>query len=73
MALIPTLAASAGRLAFIDVPRDRHAHREPIAKVGGIAFGVATFVAVLVWAPKDQLILSESVRWGGHLVVWDLG
>ncbi|NJN70178.1 MAG: hypothetical protein HC801_07810 [Nitrospira sp.] len=42
MALIPTLSASAGRLQFIDVPRERHAHREPIAKVGGIAFAVAT-------------------------------
>lgn len=73
MALIPTLAASAGRLAFIDVPRDRHAHPEPIAKVGGIAFAVATFVAVLVWAPKDQLILSSLL--GGAVIllfgIWD--
>lgn len=73
MALIPTLSASAGRLQFIDVPRDRHVHREPIAKVGGIAFAVATFVAVLVWAPKDQLILSSLL--GGAVIlmfgIWD--
>lgn len=73
MALIPTLSASAGRLQFIDVPRERHAHREPIAKVGGIAFAVATFAAVLVWAPKDQLIVSSLL--GGAVIllfgIWD--
>ncbi len=73
MALIPTLSASAWRLQFVDVPRERHAHREPIAKVGGIAFAVATFVAVLVWAPKDQLIVASLL--GGVVIlvfgVWD--
>lgn len=73
MALIPTLSASAWRLQFIDAPRERHAHREPIAKVGGIAFAVATFVAVLVWSPKDQLIVSSLL--GGAVIVlfgvWD--
>jgi len=58
MALIPVLSTSASRLRFIDVPRERHVHREPIAKVGGIAFAFATFIAVLVWAPKDSFILS---------------
>lgn len=73
MALIPALSASAWRLQFIDLPRDRHAHREPIAKVGGIAFAVATFIAVLVWAPKDPLILTSLL--GGAVIVafgvWD--
>ncbi len=45
----------------------------PIAKVGGIAFAIATFVAVLIWAPKDQLILSSLL--GGAVIVlfgiWD--
>jgi len=58
MALIPVLSTSASRLRFIDVPRERHVHHEPIAKVGGIAFAVATFIAVLVWAPKESFILS---------------
>ena len=58
MALIPVLSTSASRLRFIDVPRERHVHHEPIAKVGGIAFAVATFIAVLVWAPNDSFILS---------------
>jgi len=73
MALIPALSASACRLQFIDLPRDRHAHREPIAKVGGIAFALATFIAVLVWAPKDPLILTSLL--GGAVIVafgvWD--
>lgn len=73
MALIPALTASAWRLQFVDVPRERHAHDAPIAKVGGIAFAVATFAAVLLWAPKDQLILSSLL--GGAVIVlfgiWD--
>src|SRR5262245_16480692 len=73
MALIPALRASAWRLRFVDVPRERHAHVAPIAKVGGIAFAVATFAAVLLWAPKDQLILSSLL--GGAVIVlfgiWD--
>lgn len=73
MALIPALSASAWRLQFIDLPRERHAHREPIAKVGGIAFALATFIAVLVWAPKDPLILTSLL--GGAVIVafgvWD--
>jgi UDP-GlcNAc:undecaprenyl-phosphate GlcNAc-1-phosphate transferase len=73
MALIPALTASAWRLQFVDVPRDRHAHDAPIAKVGGIAFAVATISAVLLWAPKDQLILSSLL--GGAVIlifgVWD--
>jgi len=73
MALIPALTASAWRLRFVDVPRERHGHAAPIAKVGGIAFAVATFTAVLLWAPKDQLILSSLL--GGAVIVlfgiWD--
>ena len=73
MALIPALTASAWWLQFVDVPRDRHAHDAPTAKVGGIAFALATFAAVLLWAPKDQLILSSLL--GGAVIVlfgvWD--
>lgn len=73
MALIPALSASAWRLQFIDVPRERHAHDAPIAKIGGIAFAVATFIAVLIWAPKDPLILTSLL--GGAVIVafgvWD--
>lgn len=73
MTLIPVLTASAWRLQIVDMPGDRHAHRVPIAKVGGIAFAVATFTAVLWWAPKDEVILSSLA--GGAVIllfgVWD--
>ncbi len=73
MALIPALGASAWRLQCIDVPRDRHIHEAPIAKVGGIAFAIATFAAVLVWAPKEQAVFASLL--GGAVIllfgVWD--
>lgn len=73
MALIPALTASAWRFQFVDVPRERHAHDAPIAKVGGIAFAVATFAAVLLWSPKEQLILISLL--GGAVIllfgIWD--
>jgi UDP-GlcNAc:undecaprenyl-phosphate GlcNAc-1-phosphate transferase len=73
MALIPALTASSWRLQFVDLPRERHAHGAPIAKVGGIAFAAATFAAVLLWAPKDRLILSSLLGGGVILLfgVWD--
>jgi UDP-GlcNAc:undecaprenyl-phosphate GlcNAc-1-phosphate transferase len=73
MALIPALTASAWRLQFVDVPRDRRMHAEPIAKVGGIAFAVGTIAAVLLWAPKDHMILASLL--GGVVIllfgIWD--
>jgi len=73
MALIPVLSTSVIRLWFIDLPRERHAHKEPIAKVGGIAFAAATFIAVLVWAPKESFLLSSLL--GGAVImlfgIWD--
>ncbi|SPP62984.1 glycosyltransferase family 4 protein [Nitrospira lenta] len=73
MALIPALTASAWRFQFIDVPRDRRMHAEPIAKVGGIALGAGTIAAVLLWAPQDRMILASLL--GGVVIllfgIWD--
>jgi len=73
MALIPALTASAWKLQFVDVPRDRRMHAAPIAKVGGIAFAVGTIAAVLLWAPKDQMIMASLL--GGVVIllfgIWD--
>jgi UDP-GlcNAc:undecaprenyl-phosphate GlcNAc-1-phosphate transferase len=73
MALIPALTASAWKFQFIDVPRDRRMHEEPIAKVGGIAFAAGTIAAVLLWAPTDHMILASLL--GGIVIllfgVWD--
>lgn len=73
MALIPALTASAWKFQFVDVPRDRRMHSEPVAKVGGIAFAAGTIAAVLLWAPKDQMILASLL--GGVVILlfgmWD--
>ncbi|MDN5940385.1 MAG: undecaprenyl/decaprenyl-phosphate alpha-N-acetylglucosaminyl 1-phosphate transferase [Nitrospira sp.] len=73
MALIPVLRATAGRLQFFDMPGDRKVHQTPMAKVGGLAFAAGTFVAMLLWAPKDPIITSCLI--GGAIILlfgaWD--
>ncbi len=73
MALIPPLMASAGRLHFLDVPRGRRMHSGSVAKVGGIALAVGTFIGVLMWGPKDAITVSSLL--GGMTIllfgVWD--
>jgi UDP-GlcNAc:undecaprenyl-phosphate GlcNAc-1-phosphate transferase len=73
MALIPALMATAGRLQFIDIPGGRKIHPAPIAKVGGLAFAAGTFAAMLLWAPKDQIVISSLL--GGAVILlfgaWD--
>lgn len=73
MALIPPLMASAGRLHILDIPGGRKAHAGSVAKVGGIALAAGTFIGVLVWAPKDDMVLAGLL--GGLIIlafgVWD--
>ncbi|MDX2253046.1 MAG: MraY family glycosyltransferase [Nitrospira sp.] len=73
MALIPALMATAGRLQIIDIPGGRKIHPVPIAKVGGLAFAAGTFAAMLLWAPKDQIVTSSLL--GGAIILlfgaWD--
>lgn len=73
MILIPPLIKSAGRLQFIDFPGDRRMHTAPVARVGGIAFAAAAFVSILIWIPKDTVVLSYLL--GGLIIlccgVWD--
>ena len=74
MALIPPLMATASRLQFLDIPKDqRRVHAIPVAKVGGIAFGVGTFSAMLIWAPKDDIVVAGLL--GGVTILlfgmWD--
>jgi UDP-GlcNAc:undecaprenyl-phosphate GlcNAc-1-phosphate transferase len=73
MALIPALMATAGRLQVVDFPGGRKIHPAPVAKVGGLAFAAGTFAAMLLWAPKEQLITSSLI--GGAVILlfgaWD--
>jgi len=73
LALIPALVASAGRLHILDVPADRKIHTMPIARVGGVGFGVGVFGALLLWAPRNNLVTAYLL--GGLIIllfgVWD--
>lgn len=73
LALIPALVASAGRLHILDIPADRKIHTMPIARVGGVGFGVGVFGALLLWAPRNNLVTAYLV--GGLIIllfgVWD--
>jgi UDP-GlcNAc:undecaprenyl-phosphate GlcNAc-1-phosphate transferase len=73
MALIPPLMSSAGRLNVLDMPGGRKIHAVPIARVGGIAFSLAAFTVILMWAPKDEGVTAFLL--GGAVVllfgVWD--
>lgn len=74
MALIPPLMATASRLQFLDIPKDqRRVHSNPVAKIGGIAFGIGTFAAMLIWAPKDDIVVAGLL--GGVTILlfgmWD--
>jgi UDP-GlcNAc:undecaprenyl-phosphate/decaprenyl-phosphate GlcNAc-1-phosphate transferase len=73
MALIPVLMATAGRMQVVDLPGGRKIHPAPIAKVGGLAFGAGAFAAMLLWAPKDPIVVSSLI--GGAVIIlfgaWD--
>ena len=73
MALIPPLMASAGRLHILDLPGGRRMHSAAVAKVGGIALAIGTFIGVLMWEPKNEVVLSSLI--GGVVIlifgVWD--
>lgn len=73
MALIPPLMKSAGRFQVLDLPAGRKMHHAPVARVGGIAFAVGTFAAVLLWIPKDEAVFSYLI--GAAVIflagVWD--
>jgi UDP-GlcNAc:undecaprenyl-phosphate GlcNAc-1-phosphate transferase len=73
MALIPPLVATAGRFHFIDLPGDRKIHEGPVAKIGGIALAAGTFTALLLWVPKDEVVVAALL--GGAIILlfgaWD--
>jgi UDP-GlcNAc:undecaprenyl-phosphate/decaprenyl-phosphate GlcNAc-1-phosphate transferase len=73
IALIPALTVTADRLHVLDFPGGRREHPSPIAKVGGIAFGAGTFLAILLWSPKDPVMTACLM--GAFIIllfgVWD--
>ena len=73
MALIPPLIASAGRLHILDLPGGRRMHSGAVAKVGGIALAIGTFIGVLMWEPKDEVVVACLLGGLAILIfgVWD--
>ncbi len=73
MALIPPLVVAADRFHLIDLPGDRKIHAGPVAKIGGIALAAGTFTAILLWVPKDDMVVAALL--GGAIIllfgVWD--
>ncbi|MFO0773563.1 MAG: MraY family glycosyltransferase [Nitrospiraceae bacterium] len=73
MALIPVLMANAHRLQFVDMPDARKQHAQPIARVGGVGIALGTIAAILLWMPKDSLVLGTVL--GGVTIfvfgLWD--
>jgi UDP-GlcNAc:undecaprenyl-phosphate GlcNAc-1-phosphate transferase len=73
MALIPPLMKWSNRMHILDSPGSRKIHRVPLPRVGGIAFAIGVEVTLLIWAPKEQVILAYLVASGIILFfgVWD--
>jgi UDP-GlcNAc:undecaprenyl-phosphate GlcNAc-1-phosphate transferase len=73
MVLIPPLIKSAGWLQIMDLPDERKIHSVPIARVGGIAFAAGTIISILLWNPKDPVVVSYLL--GGTIIlffgIWD--
>ena len=73
MALIPPLQLNAGRWSFMDLPGGRKVHKNPIPRIGGIAFGFSALVSIFFWVPQDQVIapvlLSALIILG--FGIWD--
>jgi UDP-GlcNAc:undecaprenyl-phosphate GlcNAc-1-phosphate transferase len=57
MVAVPPLVRISTWLHLVDEPNWRTVHESPVPRVGGIAVGVATIIAVLTWVPLDLPVL----------------
>ncbi len=73
MVLIPGLRTIAERLRLVDTPSGRKIHAEPVAIVGGIAFTISSFTAIVMWAPQSRFVTATLLAGAIILVfgVWD--
>lgn len=53
--LTPCLIMGSTWLRLFDQPGHRKIHKEPIARVGGIAFAVGALVSIWYWTPQSDL------------------
>ncbi len=68
--LTPCLMLGATRVGLLDQPNIRKVHKEPIARVGGIAFAIGALVAIGYWAPHHDVIIGILT---GALIVVSMG
>jgi UDP-GlcNAc:undecaprenyl-phosphate GlcNAc-1-phosphate transferase len=57
LAIVPLMMRLAPRLGMVDQPSSRKVHAYPIPRVGGWGIVLGALVAILVWAPFDELVL----------------
>lgn len=68
--LTPCLMLGATRMGLLDQPDLRKVHKEPIARVGGIAFALGALVAIAYWAPHHALVIGTLA---GALIIVFMG
>lgn len=56
--LTPCLMLGARRFDLLDQPGHRKVHKQPIARVGGIAFAVGALVSIGFWIPKYDVVIG---------------
>lgn len=60
----------AKRVGLFDQPGYRKVHKEPIARIGGIAFAVGSLVSIGYWAPKFDVLVGAVA---GSLIIVCMG
>ena len=55
-ALTPVLIVAANRIGLVDKPGHRKVHKEPIARVGGLAFAIGALIAIAIWGIGHPLM-----------------
>ena len=68
MVLIPPLVRLSEKFGILDQPGPRKVHAEPIPRVGGIAIFCGTLLALVLWAPLDQAVISFLLA--GSIIVF---
>lgn len=68
--LTPCLMVGATRIGLLDQPDHRKVHKEPIARVGGIAFAIGALVSMGYWAPHNAVVIGAIA---GSLIIVCMG
>ena len=61
MVIIPFMIRMAPYLGMVDMPDQRKVHVAPIPRVGGVGIVIGSLLAIIVWLPIDNMIISYVV------------